>query len=276
MGNLCAVWGSQTYSGWWIRYNAVLCTLNLVVISMLKFSRLFLLVVLSGLISQAWAADLDQAREAIQKRFDEVKAENIQPSPVEGLYRVTVPPQVFYVSADGRYVFDGNVIDMQVRRNLTQEYRDQAVLKAVDEMGEESMIVFAADKPEHVVTVFTDIDCGYCRKLHEHVDAYNKQGITIRYMAYPRAGLNSNSYDKAVSVWCAEDRQKAITAAKQGKPVQSQSCDNPVADQYKLGQRIGVSGTPALVLDTGQLIPGYIPPKRLAAILNREPMANGN
>ncbi|MGD8407137.1 MAG: DsbC family protein, partial [Thiohalophilus sp.] len=194
----------------------------------------------------------------------------------KGLYQVTVPPQVFYVSPDARYVFDGDVIDMQDRRNLTQEYRDKAALAAVEEVGEESMIIFAPDKPEHTVTVFTDIDCGYCRKLHEHIDEYNKLGIAIRYLSFPRAGLNSPSYQKAVSVWCADDRKQAITDAKQGKPVPNKTCENPVADEYKLGQRIGVTGTPALLLETGELIPGYIPPKRLAAMLNKEPLANGN
>lgn len=239
---------------------------------MLNFSRVVLIAALVGLFSHAWADEHDQARKAIMERFKDVKAENIQPSPVAGLYRVTVPPQVFYMSPDARYVFDGDVVDLEQRRNLTQDYRRQAVLAAVEEVGEESMIVFAPEKREHTVTVFTDIDCGYCRKLHEHIDGYLKEGIAIRYLAYPRAGLNSPSYQKAVSVWCADDRHAAITEAKQGKPMPNRSCDNPVASHYKLGGRVGVSGTPALVLETGEIVPGYLPPKRMAAMLNGEPL----
>lgn len=239
-----------------------------------KYSPFLVLVALFGLFTSAWADELDEARKAIMDRFEEVKAENIQPSSIKGLYRVTVPPQVYYMSADARFLIKGSVIDLQERRNLTQEFRHQALLTAVNEVPEESMIIFAPKKPEHTVTVFTDIDCVYCRKLHEHIREYNEEGIAIRYLAYPRAGIKSPSYFKAVSVWCADDRKKAITDAKQGKAIPNQSCDNPVADHYALGQRLGVSGTPALVLESGEIVPGYIPPKRLAAALNGEPLAS--
>ncbi|MDY6979844.1 MAG: DsbC family protein [Pseudomonadota bacterium] len=232
------------------------------------FSRIVILTALLGLFTPAVADELDQARKAIMDRFDDVKAENVEASPIAGLYRVTIPPQVFYMSGDARYVVDGSVIDLAERRNLTDEYRNQAINTAIEGMGEESMIVFGPDDAEHTVTVFTDIDCGYCRKLHEAVAGYNEAGIRIRYMAYPRAGLNSKSYQKAVSAWCADDRQDALTRAKQGESIPQKNCDNPVADQFQLGQTIGISGTPALVLETGKIIPGYVPPKRLAAILN--------
>ncbi|MDZ7802576.1 DsbC family protein [Thiohalophilus sp.] len=235
---------------------------------MLFFSRVVVMSALLGLFSQAGADELKQARQAIMDRFDDVKAENVEASPIEGLYRVTIPPQVFYMSSDARYVVDGSVIDLAERRNLTDEYRNQAINAAIEGMGEESMIVFGPDDAEHTVTVFTDIDCGYCRKLHESVAGYNKEGIRIRYMAYPRAGIPSSSYTKAVSAWCADDRKEALTRAKQGKPIPEKSCSNPVADQFQLGQSMGISGTPALVLETGRIIPGFVPPKRLAAILN--------
>lgn len=235
---------------------------------MQKFSRVVVIAALAGLMSHAVADELDQARKAIMERFDDVKAENVAASPIKGLYRVTIGPQVFYMSPDARYVVDGSVIDLDDRRNLTQEYRQQAVSDAVNAMGEESMIVFGPKTAKHTVTVFTDIDCGYCRKLHEVVGGYNKAGIRIRYMAFPRAGIGSASYQKAVSAWCADDRKAALTRAKQGEAIPDKTCDNPVDEQYQLGQTIGVSGTPALVLESGQIVPGFVPPERLAAMLN--------
>ncbi|TDY02402.1 DsbC family protein [Thiohalophilus thiocyanatoxydans] len=235
---------------------------------MQKFSRVVVIAALLGLFSHAGADELEQARKAIMERFDDVKAENVAPSPVEGMYRVTIPPQVFYMSSDGRYVVDGEVIDLDNQRNLTREYRQQSVAESIEALGEESMIVFGPDDAEHTVTVFTDIDCGYCRKLHEVVDDYNERGIRIRYLAYPRAGLESRSYQKAVSAWCADDQKAALTKAKQGEAIPNKSCDAPVTRHFELGQKIGVSGTPALVLESGQIVPGFVPPKRLAAILN--------
>lgn len=230
--------------------------------------RFFSVLMLFSLCSLSWGGELEQVRKNIMSRFNGVKAENIQPSAVKGLYRVMLPPQVFYVSADARYVIDGDVIDISNKRNLTREYRNQSLIGAIDAMGEDSMIVFAPKKVQHTVTVFTDIDCGYCRKLHSSIAEYNKLGIKIRYMAYPRAGIGSTSYAKAVSAWCAEDRKEALTRAKNNQPIESKTCENPVARHYQLGNMIGISGTPALVLESGRVIPGYVPPKQLAAMLN--------
>ena len=133
------------------------------------------------------------------------------------------------------------------------------------------MVVFAGDKADHTVTVFTDIDCGYCRKLHSQIDEYEDEGIRVRYVFYPRAGVKSESYKEAVSVWCSEDRNKAMTEAKAGRLMEEKTCDNPVQSHMELGELLGISGTPAIVLDNGDLVPGYVPPKRLAAIIK----ANG-
>jgi thiol:disulfide interchange protein DsbC len=231
-------------------------------------SRLIFVVGLSGLLSISWAGELEQARENIMARFDGVKAENIQPSPVKGLYEVILPPQVFYASADGLYVVDGDVIELSSRRNITREQRGRAAVAAIDAMGEESMITFAPEKVKHTITVFTDIDCGYCRKLHQSMDEYNQLGIKVRYMAFPRAGIGSSSYNKAVSAWCADDPKQALTRAKNNQPIETKTCDNPVAAQYQLGQMMGISGTPAIVMESGRIIPGYVPPKRLVTLLD--------
>ncbi len=228
-----------------------------------------------GLAVPAFAAEktdpgLEQARAAMQKILPDLDPKAVQPSPVPGIYQVFLPPQLFYISADGRYAFDGDIIDLHTNTNLSTPVRDRLRLAAIENVGEKNMIIYGPKDAKHTITVFTDIDCGYCRKLHSEMDQYNKAGIRVRYLAYPRAGINSNSYNKAVAVWCAEDRNAAMTEAKQGKDPEPKTCDNPVAMEYELGQRLGIRGTPAIVTGRGQIIPGYVPADRLKAILDAE------
>ena len=197
------------------------------------------------------------------------EAVSIKKTPIRGLYEVTVPPRVFYISADGRYVLAGDLIDLQKGVNLTEQQRDKARVASIENVGEVNMVVFAPEKVKHTITVFTDIDCGYCRKLHNEMASYNKLGIKVRYLAYPRAGVGSESYKKAVSVWCADDKRQAMTDAKNGKDVPEKNCENPVASQMALGRNLGVNGTPAIVLANGQLYPGYAPADRLIKVLEQ-------
>jgi thiol:disulfide interchange protein DsbC len=194
---------------------------------------------------------------------------SIKPSPIKDLYEVTIGSQIFYLSEDGKYHFSGDIIDLDTKQNVTDEKRDSLRKAALDAFGEKNMIVFGPKVPKHTITVFTDIDCGYCRKLHNEIADYTKLGIKVRYLAFPRAGLASESYTKAVSVWCADDRQKAMTNAKQGGNLPTKTCDNPVAAEYALGQELGVTGTPALVLENGKIYPGYAPAKQLFDILEK-------
>jgi len=219
--------------------------------------------------SVAADAQLGQARINIQKYLADVPDNNIQRSPIKGFYQVSMPPRIFYLTEDGQFAFDGDVIDLKNNKNLTQIERQKGMVVAIDNMGEDTMIVFKADKPQHTISVFTDIDCGYCRKLHNAVPEYNKLGITVRYLAFPRAGPGSESYKKAVSVWCADDRRTAMTKAKSGIPLDKRNCDNPVTQHYQLGNRVGVTGTPAIAMENGRLLPGFVPPARLSAILNK-------
>lgn len=213
-------------------------------------------------------ADTKQAHAAVQKMIPDVPLEAIQPSPLPGLYQVMIPPQMFYISTDGRYAVDGDLIDLQTGVNVSTAPRGKMRITAINAMGESSMIIFGPEKPQYKVTVFTDIDCGYCRKLHSEMDKYNKAGIQIRYMAFPRAGIGSGSYQKAVSVWCSKDRQAAMNKAKKGETVKAKDCDNPVAQEFALAQRLGIRGTPALVTEQGQILPGYVPADRLKAMLD--------
>ncbi|WP_457676345.1 bifunctional protein-disulfide isomerase/oxidoreductase DsbC [Thiolapillus sp.] len=234
--------------------------------------RLFLCLVLlvAGIAGAAASPDpaIEKIRTALAKRLGNINLDSIEASPVPGLYEVLIGARLYYVSADGRYFIQGKMNDLETGRDLTEEKVSAARKKLVDAVDEKDMIVFGTGKEKHVINVFTDIDCGYCRKLHSQIDQYNREGIEVRYMAYPRAGVNSDSGRKAVAVWCADDRKKAMSDAKQGKPVNGKSCDNPVAEQFALGKVVGVSGTPALVLENGELVPGYVPPTRLKQLLD--------
>jgi thiol:disulfide interchange protein DsbC len=228
---------------------------------------LFLGISLSGL-----AVAEPDAHEAIIKSlkgvFPGVTPSEISPSPMAGVSEVLIGPRLFYISNDGKYLLQGSLIDMATRTDISEERRNGIRRDAINELGEENMIVFPARESKHTITVFTDIDCGYCRKLHSEIDQYNAAGITVRYLAFPRSGINSASYNKAVSVWCEKDRQTAMTRSKTGETLPPANCDNPVKDEYELGQMIGVNGTPAIVLEDGTMLPGYIPPDKLAKALN--------
>ena len=217
----------------------------------------------------AVADDAANIRAALAKVLPEYKPTSVQPSPVKGLYQVEIGPQVMFVTSDGRYLVDGAIVDLKTRKDITEDARAKARVRAIDTVGEDNMIVFQAPQSKHTVTVFTDIDCGYCRKLHKQIKDYGNEGITVRYMFFPRNGLNSPSYDEAVSVWCSDDRQEALTQAKNGVKLPNKTCPNPVKKEYELGELLGIRGTPAIVLEDGQMIPGYVEPKRLAALLDK-------
>jgi len=177
---------------------------------------------------------------------------------------------VMYMTGDGRYLIDGAIVDLQTRENLAETAQNEARRRTLSALGEDQMIAFEAPNARHEITVFTDIDCGYCRKLHQQIDAYAAQGISVRYLFYPRTGVGSPSYDKAVSVWCADDRHQAMTEAKNGNPIPSKTCHHPVDRHMELGELMGIRGTPAIVLDNGQMVPGFVEPKRLAQVLEQQ------
>lgn len=221
------------------------------------------------------AAPEDSIRVALTKVLPGVTIDSIQRSPVKGLYEVLVGTQIMYVTEDGRYFVDGRIVDLTTREDLTEPRLSGARQRLVDAIGDGKMVVFDPAGPtKHTVTVFTDIDCGYCRKLHGQIADYGKEGIRVRYAFFPRAGKGSAAYNEAVSVWCAGDadaRRTALTDAKAGKPIESKTCDNPIDAHMKAGEELGLRGTPAILTDTGEMIPGYVEPKRLAAQLNAPP-----
>jgi len=226
-----------------------------------------ILLLMSFAVSPAFAAqDIDLTT---LNKIMGTTPDSVQRAPMEGFYEVVYGPVVLYASANGRYLLKGEIIDLVSGDNVSEARRAKARLDALDKVGEKQMIIFPARKARHTVTVFTDIDCAYCRKLHSQMKQYNNMGITIRYLSFPRAGVGSASYQKAVNVWCAKNRQVAITRAKLGKSLPKKDCENPVSSHFKLGELMGVRGTPALVTDRGAMLSGYIPPKALFAELER-------
>lgn len=194
---------------------------------------------------------------------------SVKQSQLPNIFEVMYGTEVVYFSADGKHFLAGDMIELETRKNLS-EVAKQSVRKDIMDKQDFKPVVFKAKDEKHKLTVFTDIDCGYCAKLHREMPQINAKGITVEYLMFPRAGLKSNSYDKAVSMWCSDDQQQSMTDAKERREIEEKTCENPVEMQYNLGREVGVTGTPALVTSTGKLIPGYMPADRLAAALDAE------
>jgi thiol:disulfide interchange protein DsbC len=220
----------------------------------------------------AAAADQADPRAAIAKKFGkEVKAEDVKPSPIPGVWEVPMGADVAYVSGDGKYIIAGDLYEIDTRTNITEKGRASARAKLLGKLDERDMIVFApaAAAAKHTITVFTDVECGYCRKLHSQIDQLTKLGVRVRYAAYPRSGPGTDDWRKMEAVWCSKDRQSAITQAKKGEAVKTENCGaTPVGKQFQLGEDLGVRGTPAIFTKTGQYIGGYLPPADLVKELD--------
>ena len=208
-------------------------------------------------------------RAAIAKKFPDVSVDDVRPSPMAGIYEVTMGADVAYVSADGRFLIAGDMYEIGTRTNLTEAGRQKSRVQALAKLDERDMIVFKPAKVKHTITVFTDVDCGYCRKLHGEIAELNERGVQVRYLAYPRSGPGTADWKKMEAVWCSMDRKKAITDAKAGREVKAQQCATPVAKQFKLGEELGVRGTPAIYTDNGDYIGGYLTPDQMTKELDR-------
>ena len=225
--------------------------------------------VLVALSNSLWAQLPAEALERLSAFLPGINATMVEPSAFPGAYQIKYGLDVYYVSADGDYLMAGNLIDLSTGRNLTEESRKSARLEVIDQIDPQEKIIFPAKDQKQVITVFTDVGCTYCQKLHREVGQLNAAGVSVEYLAFPRGGLESRDYDKMVSVWCAKNPNQAITDAKRGKTIARARCDNPVADQYQLGLTMQVKGTPTIVLPDGELLGGYVPAAELISMLEK-------
>jgi thiol:disulfide interchange protein DsbC len=221
-----------------------------------------------GPLSAAEDAELEAVRAKLNSMFESIEPENINRSAVDGWYTVQKGSVVAYVSADGRYLLQGDMIDLDNQVNLSEQTRNSARRDVMSSLTDDRTILFSPSEVKYRVTVFTDVDCTYCRKLHSQIDEYLAAGIEIRYLLYPRNGPASSSWGTSENVWCARDRNSALTAAKQDREFESQKCDaSTISEHYMLGQSVGLTGTPAIIFDDGTLVSGYLPPATLVSRL---------
>ena len=213
-----------------------------------------------------------RAVAAIARLNPDIAVESVGAAPLPGFREAIVGGQVVYVSDDGRYLFlpgsGGALFDTRAQENLTEGALAGMRTKLLATIPQSERIVFAPENPVHTVTVFTDVECGYCRKLHSEIEQYNAEGIAVEYLAFPRMGIGSEDFDKMVSVWCADDRKAALTRAKTSGQVTDKACKNTVTMQYNIGQRVGLTGTPMILAEDGTQLGGYVPPKALRAALD--------
>ncbi|MFT5636994.1 MAG: thiol:disulfide interchange protein DsbC [Cognaticolwellia sp.] len=214
--------------------------------------------------------------EAVKAKLSQTLGFNvasIKPSPMTGLIEVLTDQGLFYASADGNFLLHGKMYGLGDNvTNLTEASLAQVRVEGMVKFSD-AMIVYPAKNEKHVVTVFTDITCGYCRKMHEQIDDYNDKGITVRYLAYPRAGVKDRSggysqgFKDLRSIWCHEDAKSALTKAKSGSKVAARICDMPIEEEFDFGRQVGVTGTPAIMLENGMMVPGYQDPDKLFTLL---------
>lgn len=225
------------------------------------------LMLVSGMACAGEAEDLKALKEALVAQLPAAQNAVIKTTPVAGLYEVSDGGQVMYMTKDTRYIINGDLFDLKLRKNITETARSNQRTQQLDKLGENNMLVYKPKgETRHTITVFTDIYCPYCRKMHSEMDGYLAAGIKVRYVFLPFKG--EKSFEDSVSVWCAKDRNKAMDMAKSGQTIEARTCDNPIALQQALGMKLGINGTPAIILEDGELLPGYVPADKLAAQLD--------
>jgi len=218
---------------------------------------------------QSAAAKVDPRAE-IASRIPGTKPEELRATPIPNIYELSRGSEIAYVTTDGKYAISGDMFDIAKNADLTEDHRRDSRAKLIGAIPESDMVIFGPRDPKYTVTVFTDVDCAYCRRLHSEIADYNRLGIRVRYLFYPRSGPNTESWTKAEQVWCSDNRNDALTRAKLGQELKAKACtNNPVARTYALGQSFGLQGTPAIVAADGQLIAGYMPPAELLQELKK-------
>ena len=227
-----------------------------------SFLRIFLFVFSIIGFSHASADDaLDELKQSLAKRLPQFEVSFVDKTPIEGIYQVIIGGQVIYMTRDARYMIDGNLIDLSTRRNYSEEAMSVIRLSQIEKLGEDKMVVYTPKTIKHTITVVTDIDCPYCRRLHNEMDQYMDGGVQVRYIFMPLKG--QGDYRTTVSVWCAKDQNEALDMAKAGAEVEAKDCDNPIDEHLQISRSLGVRGTPAIILQDGSMLPGYVPADKL-------------
>lgn len=224
---------------------------------MFKLSRILLSSIALAMSVTVVADELAGLKKMLTEKIPGVKPDSITKTPIPNLYEIVYGTHVFYSTKDGQFAVEGDLLDLNQRVNLTEAKRSAERLKIIKKVPQDTMIVFSPKQVKHTLTVFTDIDCGFCRKLHREMTAMQKHGIQVRYLFYPQTGVATPSYDKAVTVWCAKDRPAALTAAKLGEPQKPATCANPIQQHMKLARDLDIQGTPMLLLEDGEILEGF-------------------
>lgn len=246
--------------------------------------KLFKLVIVSLIV---WPLTLladdqkdktDAVSKLLEQRLPSIEIQYIAPSVVPGLFEVMASGQLLYITEDGNYLFNGKLFDItngivslsdETKERIDAQknpYRKAEIAK----LSNEDFIVFKAANEKYRISVFTDVDCGYCRQLHREMENYNDLGITVQYLGFPRAGIGSPSYAKLRSIWCADDRNEAMNNGKIKRQFGTDTCADPLSDHMNLVRNFGISGTPAIILDSGKLLPGFVEPVKLLEMLERD------
>lgn len=231
------------------------------------FLRSMLLALSLGATMSVFADDMEEFKKVFTERFPKFTLTHVEKTPIDDVFLAVVSGQVIYMTKDGRYMFDGNLVDLKSRKNYTDEAMAGIRLQELNTLGEDNMIVYTPKKVKHTITVITDVDCPYCRKLHDEMDGYMASGIKVRYVFMPLKG--HADYTKTVSIWCSDDQNEALDMAKAGAEIEPKKCDNPIDEHLAVARNLGVNGTPAIILQNGQLLAGYVPVAKLAAELDR-------
>lgn len=239
------------------------------------YKKLILGTAVSIALTSSWAVAETAVPADLSEKMKPVfgsAPDSLKATPVDGIFEAKFGNEVIYISGDAHYVFAGDLIDAQTKSNLTELSRSSDRKAIIEKVDAASTIEFKAKGDEkYVIYVFTDVDCPFCVKLHKEVPALNEKGVTVRYLAYPRAGIDSPAYKKMVNVWCADDKMAALNQVKnEGKELPTKECTNPVKDQFELGQKLGVNGTPAIVTADGMMMPGYRSADELIQLLESE------
>jgi thiol:disulfide interchange protein DsbC len=237
----------------------------------MRFLSSVALSIICLLLSVSAYADNKALIKNLSQSIPGLKVKSVEKTKIEGLLQVeTTTGDILFSSPEGRYFVTGDMYSTENDSlvNLSEVRRESERAIKIDAISNDQKIVFPAKgQVKGKIAVFTDIDCGYCRKLHKEVPELNAMGVEVSYLAYPRAGINSESYNKYVSAWCADDPLVALTKAKSGQAIESKVCANPVDEQFSLGREMGISGTPAIILQDGSLIPGYVNAQKIGQAL---------